>query len=119
MTTESNATHTTLLTSDFDAILLQLARLAQFERMMLTALENDPLELLDVVMAEVRAEQAAPPYIPGYADLRPLETIDIPTIGLQVHQALHGCLDKQVCLNPLRVHAAVSTLIAILQAKEN
>jgi hypothetical protein len=119
MTTESNATHTTLLTSDFDAILIQLARLAQFERMLVELADVDTSHRVKDCIAVTRARQIEPPYIPGYADRRPLETIDIPAIGLQLHQALHGCLDQQVCLNPLRVHAAVSTLLAILQAEEN
>ncbi|MDD5106074.1 MAG: hypothetical protein PHC49_10705 [Desulfuromonadaceae bacterium] len=106
-----------LPTRDFDAILMQLARLVQFERLMITALENDPLELLDVIMEEVHAEQNAAADIPGCAAMRPLEILDIPSIQIETFRALYDRLDKNICINPTRVHAAVSAFVGILCAE--
>lgn len=108
-----------LLTHDFDSILIELARLAQFERLMMTALENDPLELLDVVMAEVRAQQEEPPHVMlNPADLRPMETIDIPWILMEVNRPLQAMLNKQTSIDIKRVHAAVAAFVGILRTEE-
>jgi len=124
MTTESrpieireSGTHSVIRTADLDNILMQLARLAQFERLMINALKNDPLELLDVIMAEVHAEQNAAADIPGCDAMRPLKIIDIPKIEIALHRELHERLDKQVCIHPQRMNAAVVAFVGILCAE--
>lgn len=106
-----------LPTRDFDSILMQLARLAQFERLIMNALENDPLELFEVVMEEVRAEQNAAADIPGCDAMRALKIYDIPVIEIALHRALHERLEKQACINPLRVNAAVLAFVGIISAE--
>ena len=106
-----------LLTRDFDSILMQLARLAQFERMMVEMGEADKSHRVKDCIAVTRARQEAPPNMPGYEEMRPLEILDIPTINIELHRALHDRLDKQVCINPLRLHAAVAAFVGILCAE--
>ena len=106
-----------LRTCDYDAILMQLARLAQFERMMVEMGEADKSHRVKDCIAVTRARQEAPPNMPGYEEMRPLEILDIPTINIELHRALHDRLEKQVCINPLRVHAAVAAFVGILCAE--
>lgn len=98
-----------LLTRDFDSILIQLARLAQFERLMIT---NDHLFDTAAVKSISRSCDVA-----ADDDCRPMEILDIPTIEIELHRALHAQLDKQICINPFRVHAAVTAFIGILCAE--
>lgn len=103
-------------TRDFDAILMQLARLAQFERMMLTVAAGNPA--VEFAVEHVQCEQQAPPHmISDAAALRPLTTLDIPTVLNDVNRALHDQLDKQAHIDPLRAQAAALAFVGILRAE--
>lgn len=104
-----------LLTKDFDSILIQLARLAQFERLVVNAAENNP-RLADTVKM-VRLIQDSGSLTDDAGQRRPLAILDIPAIMIELHRALHDQLDKQVCINHLRVHAAVAAFVGILRAE--
>ncbi|MDD5107591.1 MAG: hypothetical protein PHC49_18505 [Desulfuromonadaceae bacterium] len=100
-----------LPTRDFDAILLQLARLAQFERLMM--LEAECSAWVDIAAQRVKAEQA----LPDDDAIRPLEVLDIPSIQIETFRALYDRLEKNICINPNRVHAAVAAFVGILCAE--
>jgi hypothetical protein len=102
-----------LLTKDFDAILIQLARLAQFERLIVTAAEGNPRLADAVKMARLIQDTAA-----ASESHHPLAILDIPTIIIDLHRALHDMLDKQACIAPLRVHAAVAAFTGIIRAEQ-
>lgn len=98
-----------LLTRDLDGILLELARLAQFERLVMT---NDHIFNAGDIAA-IRASCALDP-----SDrCRPMEVIDVPVILDQVNKALHVELDKQTSINPLRVNAAVIAFTGIIRVE--
>lgn len=103
---------TVLLTRDYDSILIQLARLALFERLVIT---NDHL----FAAADVEALRHASRDIETADDTRLLTTLDIPTIGIEVHRALHNKLDSRVCIDPVRLNAAVAAFVGILCAEVN
>lgn len=95
-----------LLTRDFDAILLQLARLAQFERLMLTAAAGNPA--VEFAIEHVRAQQ-------GDDDItRPLEISDLPKVLTAAHKHLHDQLGKPARLDTHSVNAAVTVFVGIL-----
>ncbi len=98
-----------LLTRDFDAILLQLARLAQFERLMVI---NEHL-FNAVGIAAIRASCG----VDSDNDLRPMEVIDIPLIGIEVNRATQIMLDKQAHIDLHRLPAAVLAFVGILSAE--
>ena len=109
---------TVIMTKDFDSILLQLARLAQFERLMVEMGNLDTSHRVKDCIEITRVRQEAPPYMkPNSNNMLPLSITDIPQINIEVHRALHARLDKQVCINPLRLHAAVSAFVGILCAE--
>lgn len=99
---------TVLLTTDYKSILIQLARLAQFERLMMIEAECSPW--VEVALQRVKAEQVV--VIDNH--VRPIGILDIPTVQMQVHRAMHECLKKNVNINPQRVDAAVLAFIGIL-----
>lgn len=110
--------YSVIKTSDLDAILLQLARLAQFERLMIEMGNLDESHRVRDCIEITRVRQEAPPYVkPDTNDMRPLAILDIPMIGIELHQALHEQLDKHVCINPVRVQAAISAFVGILRAE--
>jgi hypothetical protein len=100
-----------LLTRDFDGILLQLARLAQFERlMMLTAAGNPSVEC---AVEHVHCQQISP--VPSPREFsEPLETIHIPQLLQAVNVELQRAMDNGGNLMPDRVAAAVLAFSAIL-----
>jgi len=103
-----------LLTKDFDSILIQLARLAQFERLLAARAEHDT-RLADII-TRTRIIQGSDhvAYPTDIEPSRPLEILDIPSILTDVHQALHDQLDKQATLKHESVHAATAAFIGIL-----
>lgn len=100
-----------MLTKDYNTILMQLARLAQFERLMHLA-AND-LAGADLTLEQIRAEQRRFA-MEGTDILRPMETLDVPTILAEVNKALHEQMDNQARLDFDSIHAATSTFTAIL-----
>lgn len=104
-------------TRDFDAILMQLARLAQFERLMLSAAAGNPV--VEFAVDHVRDEQQAPPHmISDAAALRPLTSLDIPTVLNEVNRALHEQMDKQAHIDPQRAQVAALAFVSILRAED-
>jgi hypothetical protein len=100
-----------LMTKDFDSILMQLARLAQFERLMETKSESD--KRLSETIKMVRLIQG--PVSPLPADQpRLLEILDIPTILTDVHKALHRELDHTARIDHNSINAATAAFIGIL-----
>lgn len=95
-----------LLTKDFDAILMQLARLAQFERLMLTAAAGNPA--VEFAVEHVRYEQG------DDDNTRPLEISDLPKVLTAAHKHLHDQLGKPARLDTHTVNAAVSAFVGIL-----
>lgn len=100
-----------LLTKDFDSILLQLARLAQFERLMENKSESD--KRLSETIKMVRLIQDSVSDLPADQP-RPLEIVDVPTILTDVHKALHRELDHTACIDHSSINAATAAFIGIL-----
>ncbi|MFZ2949533.1 MAG: hypothetical protein WA003_08610 [Desulfuromonadaceae bacterium] len=98
-----------LLTRDYDSILLQLASLAQFKRLMLT---NAPPFCAADISAICRSSD-----IETDRDMRPMEILDIPVIGMELNRALQDQLDKRACISLHRVNAAVLAFVGILCAE--
>jgi hypothetical protein len=99
---------TVLLTRDFDGILMQLARLAQFERLVLI---NDHLRTLPHIETILGVCNGG---LVGAAALRPLEIADIPIVLTAAHKHLHDQLGRPAQLDPHTVDAAVTAFVAIL-----
>lgn len=102
---------TVLLTHDYDAILLQLARLAQFERLIVKFAEVDKSGLVKDAIQSVHDLQYYP------VEGRPLDILDIPTILAGVNKALHAQLDKGAHINTERLYAAASAFVGILSVE--
>ena len=99
-----------LLTRDFDAILLQLARLAQFERLMLTAAAGNPA--VEFAVDHVQREQSA--FIDCDRDFTvPLAVGNIPRILQAVNIELQQRLDSASHFYPDRLNAAIVAFTAI------
>lgn len=99
-----------LLTRDYDAILLQLAQLAQFERLMLQIADCNPAAA--GIVGEIRSEQKRFTDFPGSS--RPLEVLDIPDILNWVNRTLHEALDAKRSVKPALITAATAAFITIL-----
>ncbi|BCS54533.1 hypothetical protein [Geobacter sp. SVR] len=108
---------TVLLTRDYNSILLQLARLAQFERLVVNLAEADQSGRVADCIKCVRVLQTAPHVAPG-EDVRPMEVLDIPHIVTDVHRELHARLDRKTHISPERLHAATAAFVGILSAGE-
>lgn len=106
------ATHglSVLLTRDYDAILLQLAQLAQFERLMLQIADCNPAAA--GMVGEIRSEQKRFTDCAGCS--RPLDVLDIPAILNLANRALHEALDARRDVNPALITAATAAFICIL-----
>jgi hypothetical protein len=101
-----------LRTCDFAALLIQLAHLAQFKRLVVDAAGLYPM--LDGVLEYIRGQQQpAPPE----GSARPLEILDIPSIMHQVHGGLCTILDCGGNINPDRLPIAVDAFVAVLGAE--
>ena len=85
-----------LLTRDFDSILIQLAKLAQFERIMVQIAECNPAAA--GMLAEIRCEQRrfAEPNGPP----RQMTVLDIPAVLREANSALHAALDRELQFRP-------------------
>lgn len=104
--------------SDLDGILLQLARLAQFERIMIEMGDLDKSHRVKDCIELTRVRQEAPPYVkPDTNDMRPMETIDIPYVLMEVNRVLQASLDKRAVIDIHRVQAAALAFIGILCAE--
>lgn len=99
---------TVLLTKDFDAIMLQLAHLAQFERLLLKAAAGNPP--VEFVVEHVQSVQHYP------VESRPMEILDIPWVLMAIHRALYEKLDKGAQLRPERLYAASAAFTGIICA---
>ncbi len=99
-----------LLTRDYDAILLQLAQLAQFERLMLQIAACNPAAA--GMVGETRSEQKR--FTDCRGSSRPLEVLDIPSILNRVNRALHDALDAKRPVNPSLIPAATAAFVTIL-----
>jgi hypothetical protein len=105
---------TVLMTRDYDAILLQLARLAQFERLLDGKAESDK-RLAEIIRFIRLMQMPVESFRPGDIEkARPLETLDVPTILTGVHKALHVQLDNCATVYHNSIHAATAAFIGIL-----
>jgi hypothetical protein len=102
---------TVLPTKDFDPILIQLARLAQFERPMLTKAESDKRLAETINMVRLIQDSVSP--LPANQP-RHLEILDIPTIVTAVHHELHDQLGRCARVDHNSIHAATAAFIGIL-----
>lgn len=102
---------TVLLTRDYNTILLHLARLAQFERLLLTAAKTDPLcqYALDLIQARWL------PYNDDCPDA--LGILDIPEILMAINRVLNSLSDRQARINTDRLPAAIAAFAGILCAQ--
>lgn len=102
---------TVLLTRDYNTILLHLARLAQFERLLLTAAKTDPLcqHALDLIQAHWL------PYNDDCPDT--LGILDIPEILMAINRVLNSLSDRQARINTDRLPAAIAAFAGILCAQ--
>lgn len=107
---------TVIPTRDYDGILLQLARLAQFERLVMNAVDIDPLGLFEQVIAEIHTEMNEADN-PRYNTMRPMDVVDIPMVQMETFRALYARINTDICLDPTRVDAAVSAFAGILFAR--
>ena len=100
-----------LMTRDYDEILLQLAQLAQFQRLLLTAAAGNPA--MEFAVEHVQREQAAmTDSCAGFAV--PLEILNIPTVLQAVNVELQKQLDATGTIHLQRLPAAVTAFSAIL-----
>lgn len=99
-----------LLARDFDALLLQLAHLAQFERLLLQAADGNPH--LECAIAYVKKQQTL--FDEPAADQRALELLDIPTILCRVSGALHEALATGNRINIDLTPTATAVFVKIL-----
>lgn len=100
---------TVLLTRDFDAIMLQLDRLAQFERLMQEVAEGNPP--VEFAMGYVRAMQHYP------VESRPMEILDIPEIMIGLLRELHEQINRGTRIRCERITAATTAFIGIITAR--
>lgn len=100
-----------LQTRDFDSILMQLARLAQFERLMISYSEGEKTGLVrDLIkVAHVVTDHADNP-----SDCRPLECVDIPSILADVNRELQAQMDRGAYIDHSTIHAATVAFSGIL-----
>ena len=103
-----------LLTRDFDSILIQLARLAQFERLMETKAEYDKrlAEIIKMIRLIQGPDNIAHPENNG--PCRSMDILDIPAILPVVNRALHVQLDKKALIDLHATEAATAAFIGIL-----
>lgn len=102
------------LTRDIGAIMLQLARLAQFERLMHSVAAGNPaveVAVEHVIREQRRCADHTPP------DRRPLEVLDIPEVMTGLNRALHAKLGKQADISPVRLDAAIAAFCGVLCAE--
>lgn len=102
---------TVLLTRDYDATLMQLARLAQFERLMMRTAAGNPA--VECAVEHVQCQQIST-YPKGREFNVPLETVHIPQILQAVNTELQRTLDSNGNLMPDRLTAAVLAFSAVL-----
>lgn len=105
---------TTIPTATFDSILIQFARLAQFERLMVTKAEHDPR--LAAIIKMVQLDQG-PVVLAGDAaleQLRPLEVGDLPIVLSAAHKHLHDQLGQPSLLDATAINAAVAAFVGLL-----
>lgn len=107
------ATHgmTVTMTRDHHATMLNLARLAQFERLMVDFGRSDKTGRVADAVETIRLMQRY-----HAIDCRPLEILDVPVAITEVHRAMHARLDRGDVIHNERLHAAVSAFTAILCA---
>lgn len=103
-----------LMTRDYDAILIQLARLAQFERLIEQKAETDKRlsETIKMIRLIQRPFNAGRPA--DLSQVRPMEIIDVPDIVTVVHRALHDNLGKNALIDHTHIHAATAAFVGIL-----
>lgn len=100
-----------LLTRDYDAILLHLARLAQFERLVMA---NGHL----FNPADIEAiRRSCDSGYPSAAGIRLLDILDIPVILAAMNRELRRRMDEQTRIDPDRLSAATAAFIGILCAE--
>ena len=100
-----------LLTRDYDALLLQLARLAQFERLLLSAADGNPH--LKFAVNQVQHEQRR---FDGAVEAcpRPLVVLDIPQTLREVNVALHAAIDSGCGIRPELIRPATAAFIGLI-----
>lgn len=105
---------TVMLTRNFDSLLLQLARLAQFERLMEGKAEHD--KRLSETVKMVRLIQRPLTRRNDLVDTpsQPLEILDIPTILSTVNKELQTQLDNQARIDHDILPAAVGAFTTLL-----
>jgi hypothetical protein len=97
---------TVMLTRDHTAIMLQLARLAQFERQLVTMAQVDrPLAAYVKKARELDTLDS---------ETRVMETLDIPEILTAINRGLHGQITRRASIDPARIPAAVTAFIGII-----
>lgn len=106
---------TVLMTRDYNAILLHLARLAQFERIMTQLAGADKSGRTADCLKLAVVMQEEPLCLAD--DQRPLQIIDIPEILGQVNRALYAKRGRETSISPLRLDAAVAAFVGILCAE--
>ena len=99
-----------LLTRDFDSMLIQLARLAQFERLLIQSSETNPW--VRATLERIWNEQKM--FVDNQNDIRRMEIIDVPTVLNSVNRALNDQLDQRAHINPEHLTAATAAFTAIL-----
>lgn len=103
---------TVLLTRDYNTTLLHLARLAQFERLLIMAADNDPLCRYALDLVEARRLPDSGPCSDR------LEILDIPEILTAINRVLNSLIDRQARINAERFPAAIAAFAGILCAEE-
>lgn len=103
-----------LMTKDLDGILLQLAKLAQFNRLMLTAAAGNPV--VEFAVDHVQREQACVD-ASDWDFAIPMETANIPWLLQAVNVELQQLLDKRASIQPDRLPAAVAAFSAIISRR--
>lgn len=102
---------TVVLTRDYDSILLQLARLAQFERLVI--LEAECSSWVNTALERIRQEQQR--FTPDERpECRPMEILDIPEILGEVNRLLHRQLHRGAALRTEHLPAACAAFTGIL-----
>lgn len=105
---------TVMLTSDHKALLQNLARLAQFERLMQHMAEGDMTGMTARTVDTVRMVMACPEYS---GEIKQLQVLDIPEIITEVHRDLHKLLDDGAHILPAWQFIARAAFIAILTGR--
>ena len=100
-----------MLSKDFDSILIQLARLAEFERLIVKSLPLYPS--LNGLLQQIKTYQRCFTF-----DESPrgqlMELVDIPAILSSVNRELQLQLDQSACFDQADLPAATAAFIGIL-----